>query len=70
MGSIARRYLQKSRFCCLYWEFVVWSPLESLYTFAVTASVLEEFAECVERNKSRYMDREFHSLEILKTLVN
>lgn len=52
------------------WEFVIWSPLESLYTFTVTDSVLKEFSRCVEINKSRYMDREFHSLEVLKTIVN
>lgn len=52
------------------WEFVICSPLESLYTFTVTPAVLEEFAKCVEINKSRYLDREFHSLEILKSLVN
>lgn len=51
------------------WEFVVASPIEKLYTFTVTEEVLQEFGQCVEINKSRYVDREFHSLEILKTLV-
>ena len=52
------------------WEFVIASPLESLYTFQVTDSVFAEFKQCVEINKARYVDRDFHSLEILKTLVN
>lgn len=52
------------------WEFVVASAVESLYTFQVTDSVLAEFKRCVEINKARYVDRSFHSLEILKTLVN
>lgn len=52
------------------WEFVLASPIESLYTFTVTDSVLAEFKQCVEINKSKYVDRDFHSLEILKTLVN
>ena len=51
------------------WEFVVASPIEKLYTFTVTEEVLREFRQCVEINKSRYVDREFHSLEILKTMV-
>lgn len=52
------------------WEFVIASPLESLYTFSLTDSVFAEFKQCVEINKAKYVDREFHSLEILKTLVN
>ncbi|MEG7530767.1 MAG: DNA repair protein RecO [Hungatella sp.] len=50
------------------WEFVIASPIESLYTFTVTDSVLSEFKKCVEINTAHYVDREFHSLEILKTL--
>jgi len=52
------------------WEYVLASPIEKLYTFVLTEQVLEEFGQCVEINKKKYVDREFHSLEILKTLVN
>lgn len=52
------------------WEFVIASPIESLYTFTVTDSVLVEFKQCVEINKAKHVDRDFHSLKILKTLVN
>lgn len=52
------------------WEFVIASPIESLYTFTVTDAVFAEFKQCVEINKAAYVDRAFHSLEILKTLVN
>ncbi len=51
------------------WEYVVGAPLEKLYTFTLTDSVLEEFAECVEINKKRFIDREFHSLEVLKVMA-
>lgn len=51
------------------WEYVVISPMEKLYTFVVTDEVLEEFGRCVDRNKGRYIDREFHSLDILKVLT-
>lgn len=51
------------------WEFVVASPIEKLYTFAVTDAVFEEFRQCVEINKTRYVDTTFHSLEILRTLI-
>lgn len=52
------------------WEYVVFSPVGKLYTFVVTDPVLREFGRCVDRNKSRYIDREFHSLEILKALTS
>jgi len=50
------------------WEFVIGCPLEKLYTFVLTQEAFEEFRECVEINKERYVDREFHSLEILKEM--
>ena len=50
------------------WEYIVASPLESLYTFTLAPEVLEELKHCVELNKRRFIDREFHSLEILKMM--
>lgn len=50
------------------WEYVVFAPLEKLYTFTVTEEVFEEFQRCVEMNKGRYIDREFHSLKILRMI--
>lgn len=51
------------------WEYVVLSPIEHLYTFTLTDEVLEEFGRCVEINKKRYVDKEFHSLEILEIMM-
>lgn len=50
------------------WEFVISSPIEKLYTFTVKEEVLKEFMLCVGINRQRYIDREFHSLEILEAL--
>lgn len=50
------------------WEYVIGAPIESLYTFTVTPEVLSEFKACVEINKKRYIDKHFHSLEILKSM--
>lgn len=50
------------------WEFVVLSPVEHLYTFALTEGVFEEFGRCVEINKKRFIDKEFHSLGILEVM--
>lgn len=51
------------------WEYVISCPIERLYTFTLTEPVLDEFGRCVEMNKRRYIDREFHSLEILKVMM-
>ena len=51
------------------WEYVVSSPIESLFRFTVTESVLKEFGDCVDDNMRRYIDRTFKSLEILETMI-
>lgn len=50
------------------WEFILASPVESLYTFLLTEEVQRELKQCVDANKRRFIDREFHSLEILRAL--
>jgi len=50
------------------WEYIVFSPLEKLYTFILTEPVQQELKAAVEYNKKRFLDREFHSLEILSML--
>lgn len=52
------------------WEFVLYSTIEKLYTFNLTDEVLREFTRCVEDNKRRFVDKEFHSLDILNVLVD
>ena len=50
------------------WEYIIFSPLESLYTFVLTPEVQKELKLCVDRNKKRFIDRSFHSLEILEMM--
>lgn len=50
------------------WEYIIFSPLESLYTFVLTPEVEKELKFCVDRNKKRFIDRSFHSLEILEMM--
>lgn len=50
------------------WEYIIAAPLESLYTFVVSEQVRKELRAAVAANKQRFVDREFHSLEILKAL--
>lgn len=47
------------------WEYIIASPIESLYTFILKEEVQKELEICVSINKRRFVDREFHSLEIL-----
>ncbi len=49
-------------------QFIVESPIEKLFTFAVSDSVLGELAQLCELYRKKIWDREFKSLEILKTL--
>lgn len=44
------------------------APIEKLYTFTVSENVLIELQMIADRYRSRFMDHEFKSLEILKTL--
>lgn len=52
------------------WEYVLYSTIERLYTFTVKDDVLQEFIRCVEENKRRFVDKQFHSLDILEVLVD
>lgn len=47
------------------WEYIISSPIETLYTFVLTEEVQRELKSCVDMNKKRFIDREFHSLDIL-----
>lgn len=49
-------------------QFIVESPVEKLFTFTVSDSVLAELGQLAEGYRKKIMDREFKSLEILKTL--
>lgn len=50
------------------WEYIIASPIESLYTFVLTEAVEWELRQNIEVNKRRYIDREFKSLEILRAM--
>ncbi len=65
-GVPADRPLQESTVYAL--RYIVESPVEKLYTFTVTESVLRELQEIADRFRRRFLDKEFKSLEILKTL--
>lgn len=49
-------------------EYIVFSRIEKLYTFSVTEEVLAQLSRQSEALRRKCMDKEFKSLEILKTL--
>jgi len=49
-------------------DYIVNSSIEKLYTFTVSESVLAQLGELADHYRNKIMDREFKSLEILKTL--
>lgn len=49
-------------------HYIATSPIEKLYTFTVTEEVLGELGQVADEYRKRFMDRNFKSLEILKTL--
>ncbi len=51
------------------WQYTISAPLESLYTFVLKPEVEREFRMCVEINKKKFVDRTFHSLEILELMT-
>lgn len=52
------------------WEYVIASGTENLYTFVLKDEVLQEFSRCVEKNRRRYVDHTFHSLDILEVMCD
>ena len=65
-GVPAEKKLENSTEYAL--QFIVESSIEKLFTFTVSDSVLEELGQLAEGYRKKIMDREFKSLEILKTL--
>ena len=50
-------------------QFIMDSPIEKLYTFAVSPEILTELAEVSDRYCKLCIDRPMKSLEVLETLV-
>ncbi len=65
-GLPVDRRLQEST--CYAVDYIVNSPVEKLYTFALTEQVLTELESLSDHYREKIMDRDFKSLEILKTL--
>ncbi len=65
-GAPQDRNLEESTLYALH--YIATSSIEKLYTFTVNDNVLQELTQIAEEYRNRFTDREFKSLEILKTL--
>jgi len=65
-GIPQNRNLDESTIYALH--YIATSSIEKLYTFTVNDNVLQELTQIAEEYRNRFTDREFKSLEILKTL--
>lgn len=50
-------------------EYIMFSPLEKLFTFSVTAEVLAELEKRMERYRRKTLDRAMKSLQILEMFI-
>lgn len=50
-------------------QFIIATPVERLYTFAVKEEVLEELESVIKEYLERYVGKKFKALEILETIV-
>ena len=50
------------------WRFVLRTPIKNLFSFNLSEEALREFAAAVEALKAYYIDRPFHSLDVLNSL--
>ena len=48
---------------------MITAPVGRLFSFQVSGEVMEEIAARQDRIRRKYVDRSFHSLEILETMV-
>lgn len=49
-------------------NYIITAPLEKLFTFQLKEEVYQKVERVVEQHKQRYIDKEFHSLEILNQM--
>lgn len=50
-------------------QYIMYSPMEKLFTFSVTAEVLVELEKRIERYRRKTMDRAMKSLQILEMFI-
>ena len=61
--------LRDSDRCRYTWQYICTAPTEKLYTFTVTEEILKELGDNVDASLYRYVDREIHSLKVLKAML-
>lgn len=57
-----------SEACAYAWEYVIATPVQSLYRFTLKEEPLREFERAVETSRRRFIRHSFRSLEILESI--
>ena len=55
--------------CAYAWDYVVRTPPESVYQFVLKGTAEEEFRQCVEKARRRFLPHHCRSLDLLETLI-
>jgi len=55
--------------CRFAWNFICTTPVEKLFTFALTEEAMQELSQNVDLSLKKFVDRPMHSLEILKSMI-
>jgi DNA repair protein RecO (recombination protein O) len=58
-----------SESCTYTWQYVIYSPVGSLYTFVLKPEVQAEFEHQVENARTTFIRHNFRSLEILELMT-
>ena len=61
--------IQTGDSACYAWQYVVRSPLKELFKFTLNPPALDELKKAVSVLYRRVIDREFHSLQILHSMI-
>ena len=51
------------------WEYIIYSKIEKLFTFVITNEALKEIGDVLDLMMKKYIDRNFHSLDILNDII-
>ena len=51
------------------WEYIIYSKPEKLFNFVITEEALTEIEKTVDIMIKKYIDRHFHSLDILQDIL-
>ena len=68
-NRLVRRIFELKIMALNTWEYIICTRPEKLFTFVITEQALSEIEKTLDLMMKKYIDRKFHSLEILQDIV-